>query len=73
MITNEILVSILQAYMSLSQHIRIGIVVRRNIASDLNTAAGWQQFCKKTGKRLRKKCLNIIIPFSIIVCCLVVA
>ena len=32
--------------MSLPRHIRKGVLIRRNIASHLCTAAGWQQFAK---------------------------
>ena len=35
-------------------HIRKGVLVRRNIASDLCTAVGCQQFRKETRKRRRK-------------------
>ena len=53
-ITNEIPVTILLAYMSLPQHIRKGVLIKRNIASDLCTAVGSQQFCKESSKRQRR-------------------
>ena len=54
-ITNEIPVTILQAYISLSRHIRIGALIRRNIASDLcDTAIGCQQFRKQPRKRPKR-------------------
>ena len=65
---------ILQAYIYLWRHIRKGVLLRRNIASDLcGTAVGCLQFRKKSIKRQRKEelCLNVLIPFSVIVCCLV--
>ena len=51
-ITNEVPVTILQAYISLSRCIRKGVLIKRNIASDLcDTAIGCQQFRKELGKR----------------------
>ena len=73
-ITNEVPPTILQAYMSLPRHIRKGVLIRRNIASHLFTAVGCQQFRKESRKNIKGElCLNVIISFSIIVCCLVVA
>ena len=44
--------TILQAYIYLSRLIRKGVLIRRNIASDLcDTAVGCQQFRKKSIKR----------------------
>ena len=48
------LVTILQAYMSLTRHIRKGVLIRRNIASHLFTAVGCQQFRKESRKHRRK-------------------
>ena len=65
-ITNEVPVTILQAYLSLSRHIRKGVLIRQNIAPDLyGTAVGCQQFRKESRKRQRMF-ERIIIPFSII-------
>ena len=51
-ITNEVPITILLAYVSLSRHIRKGMLIRRNIASDLcDTAVGCQQFRKESRKR----------------------
>ena len=48
-------VTILQAHIYLSRHIRKGVLIRRNIASDLrDTAVGGQQFRKKSRKRQRR-------------------
>ena len=48
-------VTILQAYIYLSRHIRKGVLIRRNIASDLcDTAVGCQQYRKKLRKRQRR-------------------
>ena len=55
MITDEIPVTILQAYMSLPRHIHKGVLIRRNIASDLHAAAVANNFAKKLRKRLRRK------------------
>ena len=62
-ITNEVPVTILQAYMSLPRHIRNGMLIRQNIVTDLCTAGGSQQFCKESRKRQRRITLNGIIPF----------
>ena len=44
-VTNEVPVTILQAYIFLSRHIRKSVLIRRNIASELcDTAVGCQQF-----------------------------
>ena len=40
--------------MSLPRHIRKGVSVRRNIASDLCTAVGCQQFRKESKKHQRR-------------------
>ena len=74
MITNEIPVTILYAYISLPRHIRKGELISRIIASHLCTAVGCQQFCKESSKRQTKRelLLNVIIPFSINAVCLVV-
>ena len=64
-------VTILQAYIYLSRHIRKGVLIRRNIASDLcDTAVGCQQFRKKSRKRQRRIMFERTYSF-IIVCCLV--
>ena len=61
--------------MSLPRHIRKGVSIRRNIASDLcREAVGCQQFCKESKQRVKEElCLNVDISFSIIVCGLDVA
>ena len=60
-------VTILQAYIYLSRHIRKGMLIGRNIASDLcDTAVGWNRENVKG-----ELCMNVLIAFSIIVCCLV--
>ena len=66
----EVPVTILQAYISLPRYIRKGMLIRRIIASDLCTAVNCQQFCKESTNVIGELCLNVIIPFSIIVCCL---
>ena len=53
-ITNEVPVTILQTYMPLSRYIRKGVLIERNIGSDLCTTLGCQQFCKESRKRLRR-------------------
>ena len=54
-ITNEVPVTILQACISLLRHIRKGVLIRRNIASDLcYTAVGCQQFRKESRKRPKR-------------------
>ena len=54
-ITNEVPVTILQAYISLSRHIRKSVLIRRNIASDLHdTAVGCQQLRKESRKRPKR-------------------
>ena len=53
-ITNEEPVTILQAYISLSQHIRKGMLIKRNIASDLRTTVDRQQCRKESKKRQRR-------------------
>ena len=51
----HVTVTILQAYIYLPRHIRKGVLIRRNIASDLSdTAVGCQQFRKKLRKRQRR-------------------
>ena len=51
---------------------RKSVLIRRIIASHLCTAVGYQQFRKESENVKRELCLNIIIPFSITVCCLIV-
>ena len=53
MITNEVPITILQAYLSLPRHIRKGIMLMI-ITSDLCTAAGCQQFRKESRKLQRR-------------------
>ena len=54
-ITNEVPVTILQAYIFLSRHIRKGVLIRRNIVSDLcDAAVGYQQFHKESRKRQKR-------------------
>ena len=40
--------------MSLQRHMRKGVLMRRNIASDLCTAVGCQQFFKESKERQRR-------------------
>ena len=54
-ITNEVSVTVLQAYMSLPRHIRQGVVIRQIIAPGLcNTEVDCQQFRKESRKRQRR-------------------
>ena len=54
-VTNAVSVTILQAYISLLRHIRIGVFLRRIIALDLcDAAVACQQFRKKSRKRPRR-------------------
>ena len=69
-ITSEMPVTILQAYICLPRHIRKGMLIRRIIASHLCTAFGCQLFHIESRKRQRRIMLNVIITFTIIVCCL---
>ena len=50
MITNEVPVTILQAYFFLPLHIRKDMLIRWSITSDLRTAVGCQLFCKESKK-----------------------
>ena len=50
-ITNEVPVAILQAYISLPRHICKGVLTRRIITLHLCTAVGCQKFCKESRKR----------------------
>ena len=54
MITNEVSVTILQAYFSLPRHIRKGMLMRWIITSDLCKAVGCQQFRKESRKLQRR-------------------
>ena len=48
-------ITILHAYIYLSRHIRKGVLIRWNIASDVrDSAVGCQQFRKKLRKRQRR-------------------
>ena len=67
MITNEVPVTILQAFFSFPRHIREGMLIRRIITSDLCTAVGCQQFCNESRKLRKRISLNVITPFIIIV------
>ena len=67
-ISNEVPTTIPQTYMSLSLHIRKGVLIRRNIASDCAS-----NFEKNRENFKGELCLNVIIPFSFIGCCLVIA
>ena len=72
-ITNEVLVTILKAYVSLPQHIRKGKLMRQNIASDLcDTAVIACNFAKNRENVKEELGLNVTISFSVIVRCLVV-
>ena len=69
MITNEVLVTIFQAYLFFPRHIRKDMLIRWIITSDLCTAVGWQQFRKQSRKLQRriKLCLNVTTPCTIII------
>ena len=54
-ITNEIPLTIRQAYNSLLRHIRKEVLTRRIIALLLFTAVGCQQFCKESRKCQTKR------------------
>ena len=54
-ITNAVPETNLQAYTSLSRHIRKDLLTRRSIASDVcDTAVGCPQFCKELRKRPKR-------------------
>ena len=59
--------------MSLPRLIRRNVLIRRNIASDLCTAVGCEQFCKESRKLQRIIMSERNYFFSFIGCCLVVA
>ena len=67
MITNEVPVTILQAYFFLPRHICEGMLIRRIITSDLCTAVGCQQFCNESRTLQRGIMFERITPFTIIV------
>ena len=72
-ITNEVPVTILQAYISLPRHIRKGALIRRFLASHICTAVDCQEFRKASRNgQTRLLRLNVVIPFSIFVFFLVV-
>ena len=55
MIAIDVPVTILQAYFSLSRHIRRGVLIRQNTASDIcDTGVGCQQFRKESIKRQKR-------------------
>ena len=49
-ITNKVPVTIPKACISISRHIRKGMLIKRTIESQFCTAVGGQQFCKKSRK-----------------------
>ena len=65
-------VMILLAYISLSRLILKGVFIRRNIASDLTQHLVASNFATNRENVKGELCLKVIIPFSIIVCCLVI-
>ena len=67
MITDEVPVTLLQAYLSLPQHTRKGMLIRWINTSDLCTAVGCQQFCKESRKLQRRTMLELNYSFNIIV------
>ena len=67
MITNEALVTILQAYFSLPRHICKSTLIRRIITSDLFTAAGCSNFAKNQENLEGELRSNVITSFTIIV------
>ena len=68
-ITTEVPETILQAYISLSRHICKDGILRQIYVTQQLVASN---FAKKPENIQRELCLNVIIPFSIIVCCLVI-
>ena len=62
------------AYIPISRHIRKGVLIRRITASRLcaELQLVTNNFAKNRENGKGELCLNVIIPFSIIVCCLVV-
>ena len=66
MITNEVPVTILQAYFSLPRHIRKDILIRRIITSDLRTAVGCLQFRNESRKLRRRIMFERNYSFTII-------
>ena len=63
-ITNEVPATILQAYISISRHIRKGVLISRNVSSDLyETEVGCQQFCKESRKHQRRIMFERIYSF----------
>ena len=59
--------------MSILRRIREGVLIRQNIASDLCTAVGCQQFHKELRKRSWRIMFERNYSFPIVVCCLVFA
>ena len=74
-ITNQVPpVRISKGYISLPRHIRKDVLIRRNIASDICVAQQLvvSNFAKNQENVKGELCLNVIILFSIIACCLVI-
>ena len=67
MITNEVPVTIQQAYFSLPRHIRKSMLIRWIITSDLGTAMIASNFAKNPKNFKEELWLNVITPFTIIV------
>ena len=65
MITNEVPVTILQAYFSLPRHIRKGVLIRWIITSDLCTAIGCQQFRTESRKLQRTIMFESIVTHTL--------
>ena len=55
-ITNEIPVTLLKAFIPIARHIRKGVLIRRIIGSRLCKAVGGQQFCKQSRKLQTRIC-----------------
>ena len=72
MITKEVPVPILKAYIPIPRHIHKGVFIRQTIASHFCTAVMASNFEKNPENYKRELSLNVFIPFSIITCCLVV-
>ena len=71
-ITNEIPVTLLEAYIPIPRHIRKGVLIRRIIGSHYVKQLVASNFANKRENFKRELCLKIIIPVSIIACCLAI-
>ena len=71
-ITNEVPVVILQAYIPIPRDIRKRVFIRRLLRHIYVQQLVASNFAKTGENFKRELCLNFIIPFSIIACCVVV-